>query len=639
MTLFKQLALVISLIIITILGAVMYINYNSAKKSMVESLYETTVNNIGTLTENLAVASDEKALLITTIDVAFDSGYYKSIEYKSNNSAFHYKQVDIDPIEGVPLWFVNNTTIELEQITEDVSLGWEIVGEVIVKGDTGVVYKALYKMFVNLLYLFVITVSISLLILSILLHYVLKPLKSIQKQAEAILQNKFILQDKVPYTKEFKDVVKGMNSMVKRVEDIFDEANESARRNRELLYNDPVTKLFNRRYLMLKLLEVIELENRVDGGVSMFISLNSIETLNSCVGRQQSMEFMITLSQVFEDVTDRYEERLVARVNELDFAMILPSCEDESAIEIVKEIKRSFTLLLQKYEIDESLIYINIGMFRYKSNASVADLLTKTDSSLIKAKADEESYYYFYKEADSKNALGKDQWRSIIEEAIEKDSFRLKFYSAVNTNTQVINHKVMTFIIQTDDNKQYYFGDFIAPAINLGLVSKIFLVSIKKLLTQKDSSLKGQTISIRLSNEFMRDLNSLSELSEIIETYAKKLEFNLMFEISNSFTIQHTQLVKSFVEIFQHNNIGFGINAFTGESSDYTYLKELNPVFLKADARYLLDQSIESMNTLHVLTNSLDIEIVATFVSSKEEMEKLQKEKVLVIQGPVTDSL
>ena len=57
---------------------------------MVEGLYETTVNNIASLTENLAHASDEEALIVTTIDVAFDSGYYKSIEYKANNFDFSY---------------------------------------------------------------------------------------------------------------------------------------------------------------------------------------------------------------------------------------------------------------------------------------------------------------------------------------------------------------------------------------------------------------------------------------------------------------------------------------------------------------------------------------------------------------------
>ena len=639
MTLFKQLALVISIIIIIILSSVMYINYNSAKKSMVEGLYETTVNNISALTENLADASDEEALLVTTVDVAFDSGYYKSIEYVSNSGDFHYKQIDTDPVDGVPLWFVNNSTIKLQKIKADVSLGWEIVGEVTVEADTGVIYQALYKMFINLLYLFVVVVSISLGVLSVLLHYVLKPLKSIQNQAEAILHNKFLIQENEPYTEEFKDVVKGMNSMVKKVEDIFDKANESAKRNSELLYNDPVTRLFNRRYLMLKLSELIQLENRVNGGTSMFVSLSSIEALNQTLGRQHSRDFMLEFSAIFEEETLKYDDRLIARVNELDFAMILPSCEEDEAYKVVENINDRFEKLCETNSVDKTTIYINTGMFRYKSNITVGDLLTKTDSSLTKAKADEKSNSYLYKEQDDKNALGKDQWRTIIEDAIDNNSFKLNFYSAVNTQTRELDHKVMTFIIQTKKGEKYYFGDFIAPAINFGLVSRMFLVSIKELLEQKKEKLSGKTVSIRLSNEFMKDINSLDELTHLIKKYSKKLDFKLFFEISNSFAIHNTQVVKSFVDMFSKYSIGFGINSFTGESSDFSYLKELNPTFIKADASYLLDQSQESMSAFQVLAGSLGVEIVATFVKELDEVEKLSKIDVSIVQGPVSDEI
>ncbi|HIC12283.1 MAG TPA: hypothetical protein EYO75_02715, partial [Sulfurimonas sp.] len=184
MTLFKQLALVVSMIIIVMLGAVMYINYTSAKQDMIDSLYQSTVNNISTLSSKIADAKGHEALTITTIDAEFDAGYYMLIEFTSNDGLFHYKQIDDNVVEGVPPWFMKYTDIKVVKVTSDVSLGWEMFGEVTVMGDIGVVYKALYKMFVKLLYLFVISVLIALIVLSILLHFVLKPLKFIQNQAE-----------------------------------------------------------------------------------------------------------------------------------------------------------------------------------------------------------------------------------------------------------------------------------------------------------------------------------------------------------------------------------------------------------------------------------------------------------------------
>ncbi|MDQ7069084.1 MAG: diguanylate cyclase [Sulfurimonas sp.] len=282
------------------------------------------------------------------------------------------------------------------RITSDVSEGWTLLGEVSVMGDTGVVYKALYKMFVNLLYLFGIIVSIALIVLSILLHFVLKPLKEIQNQAEAILKNEFVIQEKEPYTTEFKEVVKGMNSMVKKVEDIFNKANESAKRNHELLYTDPITKLFNRRYLMLKLPDLISQNNKIDGGSVLFVGLSSIEVMNQLISRRQANNLILFLCETFDKLLKNFDDRLLCRLNETEFLLVVPECEVHQAREIQKHIYTTFIELLTENKMDESNVQINIGIYRYNSRVTMAQLLTRSDTALSNAIADETSNTYLY---------------------------------------------------------------------------------------------------------------------------------------------------------------------------------------------------------------------------------------------------
>ena len=638
MTLFKQVALTVSLINIIMLGSVMYINYDSAKQDMLQTLYETTVNNISTLSSELSEGGEDNAYIKTIIDAEFDSGYFKSIEYELNNGTFQYIQIDNNPVEGVPLWFIDFTNIKLEKIKKDVSSGWNILGKVQVLGDTNIVYQALYKMFIKLLYLFVISLTVSLMVFSILLHYVLKPLKGIQSQAEAILQNKFIIVKKEPYTTEFKDVVKGMNLMVKKVEDIFEKANESAKRNQELLYSDPVTKLFNRRYLMIKLPELIQHENRENGGISLFISLNSIEIINKIIGQREAQEFLQGFSRILNNSLKEYEERLIARVNDMDFIVVLPSCKSQDIDFIVTQINEEFTQLRNKNNIDKDSLFLNLGLYKYKSTTKVEELLTKTDTALLNAVAQEQSNSYFYEDSTD-IAFGKNQWHSIISDAIANNKFELKFWTTMDSSSKKLIHKVMTFSINADNNEEYSFGDFIAPAINFGLVSEIYNVVLKDIFSNTHKELENSVCSIRLSNEFMKDVNSLGKLSELFDKKSKNLNFKLYFEVSNSFAINNRLLVKSFVTLFEKYNFSFGINSFTAESSDYTYLKELNPSFLKADTIFLLDQSKESMSALQVITDSLGIDIIATFVNSQEKIKLLGDNKITIIQGPATDSL
>jgi diguanylate cyclase (GGDEF)-like protein len=639
MTLFKQMALAISLIIVLLLATVMGINYQSAKKDMIQSLYETTVNNISTLTTKLAEASSDSAILVSTIDAEFDSGYYKMIDFKSNDGKSDYMQIDNKPVKDVPLWFVNFTAIDLPPVSADVSSGWDMIGVVSVASDTGVVYRALYKMFIKLSYLFVVFLGIALLILYALLHFILKPLYRVQSQAEAILRNEFIIQEKVPFTTEFKDVVKGMNAMVTKVEEIFRKGNEAAQRNKELLYNDPTTKLFNRRYLMLKLPDLIKLENKANGGTIMFIALSGAEVLNQALGRRKADDMFLEIANGFNEITQKFNDKVLARVNGTEFTLMLPDCESDEASDIARRINRRFDKLIKEHNLNPEDITISIGLYKYKPAVSIPDLLTRADNALSHAKADDMDNTYLYEEKDDEHALGKEQWREIIEESISNNYFSLKFWPTFNAKTKQINHKVMTFTIDGGTDKKYFYGDFIAPAINLGLVSKMYIVALKDLITERHEELDGSTCSIRLSNEFIKDAKAYNELSSLFEKYAKTLKFKLSFEVSDSFAIHNTLAVKEYVNLFLRYGIGFGINSFTGESSDFTYLKQLTPTFLKADCAFLLDQSQDSMGALQVVTDSLGIEIIATFVKNEEELNKLFAMHINSVQGPVTDSI
>jgi len=638
MTLFKQMALAISIMVITILGAVLTINYRTAKEDMLISLYQTTVNNISALSNKIAQSGGEPVLITSIIDSEFDSGYYKEIKFVSNDSSFQYKQEDTDPINGVPSWFVNFADIHVKPVSVDVSAGWNIIGQLTVKADTTIVYQALYQTFTKLLYLFVIFVTISLIILNIMLHFILKPLKRIQHQAEAILNNEFVIETKEPYTTEFKEVAQAMNAMVRKVEEIFNRANEAAQRNRELLYNDPVTKLFNRRYLMLKLPELIQLETKNEGGSIVFIALTGAELLNKQLGRKEADTFFSELATIFKNETHDVQESIIARVNGTEFTLMLPDCESFIAESISRNIFEDFLELTEKYKVDSSSIYINIGIYRYRPNVTVSELLTRADDALTKAKADPFQNIYIYEE-NHHNALPKEKWRAILEEAITKNYFSLKFLPIIDIKHKTVNHRVMTFTIDTKEHQSFSYGDFIAPAINLELVGKIYLVVLKDLLTSHNPELKDGICSIRLSNEFLKDILAFEELSHLFSLYAKRLNFKLYFEISDNFAIQHSATLKAFIELFKEYNFHFGLNSFTGESHDFTYLKELNPAFIKADVSFLLDQTEESMNSLEVITKSLGIDIIATFVKSEEELSILKELHIYKVQGPITDNI
>lgn len=638
MTLFTQIGSTVSFIIITMLGGVMFINYQTTKEDMLQNIYQSSVNNIGSLAQRVSQTQGEEADISTIIDAAFDSGYYKRIAYAAHEGNFSYAQEDKESFDGVPEWFVSFADLQTPQLRESVNVGWQTIGEVMLQGDLTLVYKSLYETFVKLLYLFVGATVVSLILLSLLLAFLLRPLKEVQLQAEAILRDEFLFLDKVPYTTEFKEVVGGMNLMVHKVEQIFTKANETLKRNQELLYVDQITGLYNRRYLLLKLPDLLSLENRASGGSVFFMALKGAELLNQHLGREATDSFFATLGEILTEIARSFEQGLAVRMNGTEFTLVLPDCEAQESVVLAQRLHIAFEGVLVKNAIEIEGITFDIGIYRYRQNANISELLIRADSALAHAKADEQSNLYIYEERDEANAMGKEQWREVIESAIGSEHIALKFWPVVESKTHKIAHSVMTFTLE-DAERQYFYGDFIAPAINLGLVSRIYGVALERLFRSDSFGAQTKLCSVRLSSEFVKDPFAFELLGALLKRDAKELAFKLAFEMSDNLVVRHPLLVERFIALFRVYGCSFGINSFSGESDDFAYLKNFNPSFIKADVSFLLDQSKESMSALGVVVDSLGIKLIATSVETKEQLDALLAVGVLSVQGPVTDIL
>ena len=659
MTLFKQMALAVSLLILTILAAVMVQNYQTAKKDMIESLYQMTVNNISSLsttlannankavvmksilnaTPNDAATPEDKtpAIVKSIIDSAFDSGYYKLIEFTTDT--YSYKQVDNEPIEGVPQWFINLSDIKVEPITTEVTHNWMSIGKLTVLGDVTLTYRALYKIFINLIYLFGVVSLISLILLAVMLHFILKPLKKVKHQAEAILNNEFIIETQEPYTTEFKEVSNAMNSMVRRVKEIFKQATEAVKRNKELQYNDPVTKLFNRRYLIIKLPELIALEGKTEGGSIMLLALEGAEQINQILGRQKADALFFALGSILKNTTLIDDDAITARVNGTEFIIVLPNTKKEEAQHIAQNILQKFTQLLEEYNIPQSYATLNIGIYRYKANISVGDLLTRVDTALLHAKNDENNNIYLYDDTNEETSLTKTQWRELFEQSIKEENFKFNFMPVKDIQTKQLLHKVVSFEIFTDESQNYSYNSFIAPAITLGMTSELYLSVLKLLFINYHSKLQHINYAIKLPKEFLEDEDNFDKLALLFENQKKNNSAHLCFEVADSFASHKTATVLGYADLFKKYGFRLGIHSYTASANDFSYLKDINPKFIKADAHFLLDQSQDAINNLQVITNSLDIQIIATGVQTQEETEMLRRYNIYKLQGAIVESI
>ena len=638
MTLFRQIALIVSILLITILTTVLNLNFQAANASVQDRLYEDAKNTASSLSLSLGSANGDLSMMSTMINANFDSGNYHYISLVDVDDELLYERKSESEQLEVPEWFSNFVNIEAPVASANVSAGWSQVGILNVQSDVTYAYKALYSILKGLLISFSIIAVVGLIVLNLLLVVILKPLREVQKQAEAVMRNKFIIQKSIPYTKEFRDVVLGMNNMVSKVKAMFDKGNRELQHQKELEYIDQTTKLRNRKYLIDKLPEYLKVDAVSKGGINMMIALSGVIEANEALGHRKVDELFNDIADIFREQTEDFEDVIIARMNGTEFSIFIPDCESMHGLMIAETILTNSQFVMKKYELNASETFLSIGLYEYKHTQSIGELLSHSDNALAQAKFKEWNIH-LAKAEESVEVMGKDAWREILLDVIKRNNFKFVSWSVVNAKTKKIIHNVLSLNMKVDNDTTYYFGQFMAPANQVGLSDDIYKNVLDMMFKTPDSNLENETYSLRLPYQYLKQSGTYDRMKALFSVYALTLPFRLIIEIPDKLASQNSELVQDYKRLFERYQIEMGIFEFIGESKGYQYLQDLRPVYIKGEPSYFISQNEQSLSALRLITDSLGISLIATGVMNIDTLEQLEAKEIHIVQGRVTDMI
>lgn len=636
MTLFKQIALMLSIFLLIVLATVLTLNFQSANESVQDRLYEDAKNTASSLSLSLGSTNGDISMMSTMINANFDSGNYRYISLLDVDGNIIFDRKRESDIVDVPEWFLNTINIEAPIASANVSAGWSQVGILNVQSDDTFAYKQLYTILINLLASFSLIAFVGLIILNLLLVAILKPLREVQRQAEAVIRNEFIIQNKIPYTKEFKDVVLGMNNMVSKVKAMFDKGNEELKKQKELEYIDKSTKLRNRKYLIDKLPEYLKIDATSKGGINMMIALHGVVEANEKIGHRDVDKLFMNIADIFSAHARNFDNSIVSRMNGTEFSILLPDCSSLEGLALAEGISSAVSNSIKSYELDENVVYIALGLYEYNFKENTGQLLSHTDNSLAQAKF-KDSKIHLEKAENAVEVMGKEAWRKIINDTIEKNAFNFVSWTAVDAKRKKIAHNVLSLTLKVDKDTTYYYGQFMAPANQAGLSSNIYDNVLNMMFKTPDMTLKSSTCSLRLPFDYLTKQDTYENMNDLFNIYASSLPFKLIIEIPDKLARQNSTLIKKYKALFEKYNIDMGVFEFIGESVDYQYLQDLRPVYIKGESDYFLSQSDQALSALRLITDTVGISLIATGVMNMETLNKLHEKDIHIIQGRATE--
>lgn len=582
-------------------------------------------------TQTTQSAQGELSTIETMMNSVFDSGYYSLI-----------RLVDIDgkillensnkklEILDVPDWFVSNIKLEAPIVESEIMRGWGKFGTLQVQSSTGAAYHELYGILKDVFYTLGLMGLVALLVSYFGINAIFRPLKNVQKQAEAILENRFILQEKIPFTVDIKHIVFAMNSMIGKVKDIFEQGAKNLSKYEDLLYKDEQTGVFNRRYFTNKFSEYLSSEEYSSGSV-MMLSFKELSNLKKKLGFQSWNKVVVEIAKI---ISKNSAEKLSARLNDDDFIVVAPSISAEKMTAIGNDIFSEIKQLFASFDISSEDCLASASVVTYTHKSTLKDIFVASDVTLVRARESGEFTVKTYE--DSREiALGKSQYKELILNALQKNMFKFAGQKIASKIADLQHCEL--YIRLVDENGKWQMASYFMPMVNeLEFAAKIDLYVLNKVANMlKDKTLPDGGISVNIGRDVLVLTQYFAELENLLKKIKQNATNRVYIEIPNKDDIDISILSK-FHQKIRELGLGLGLDHFGLDAKSIEKLKEISPDYVKIQARNLIDffgEHLDQKGSFDVMMRSKNIKIIAIGVENEEQKNKLEAMEIDSMQG------
>jgi len=623
MTLYKQMILVMSIIVLLLLGTSMFVNYKNAEGFIRDQLLSNAENTASSLGVAIGHVNGDKSMAETFINAVFDSGYYESIIMTDIDGNIVNESISPLRVQGIPSWFIHYVHLESSEASVPLTSNWRMIGDLKIRGHRGHAYAQLWQAFKEMVLNFIILGVLALIGVYIFLRVVLSPLKQVRKQAEAVIQRRFIFQEILPKTIEMRDVVSAMNLLVGKIKTVYEKEAKAIADYDKLLYKDPQTGYYNRAYFRIKLQEFLHSSDYYSHGYVLVFQIHQYTKLLENQGGNGIHKIVINLRDIINKYGNpSFQDAVYCRTRDNDIMVILPA---KSKDEVDKFARSVCDASKEDYLVD--CAYVS-----YEEGESLSRVLERIDNGLMIAAATEPGALRLY--ADRKDDMpifSHDQWAKKIDEAIENNDFVPMLQPVVESDGATVQNELLLRMIY--EEKILNAGLFIPIIAGVNMLPTLDRHVLELVNTLKQS----KPIAINITHEFITQSTNLQVISSLTEQW-KANKLDISFELPNAIVASDYEATIAFTSHIHREGWKLGIDHFTVGAYNLKVLEELKPSYLKINAAYLLSlvegkEEDVSKSSLFTLTELLEIDLIAISVDSEKTAMRLKENGITLMQG------
>ena len=502
MSIRRQLAIGISLLMILIMGGNLVINIfqlRSHLEKQLESRADETVTTLAlSMTQNAQMRDD--AALRSMIDVIFDRGYFLQVRFDYADQSGKVERIASDDFLGeTPAWFKSMLPLNAGYGEAFVTQGWQQLGLLQVHLHKGSLYEQLWTLVKAELAWFSLMTFILLYGLRLMLTLQLRPLDQIIEMAEKLANHQFLHITKEPKTRELKALVNAMNQLSDRLQASHLAHGETVKRLQQDTYFDGLTDLHNRRGWDQFLQQWMTPDN-FSCGWMMLIRIENLTQLNQKMGRTQVDELILQIAmQLKADSGLHHEHVCTARIGG-EFWVFSPDPLDHPYKQRIETLGHTLLQLSLVNHYEAKLAMVAMPISEVIAPASV-----KHQLDLLMEKVSENKQDLIIAEAEQHTITNWVQWQQKLSQALKEDRIVLYTQSCMSISGEVLQYEVHCRLNLGDDEPLLasYFWPMVerlnlAPKFDQAIITKWLDYQLQKpnvdwVLNLSESSLSDES--------------------------------------------------------------------------------------------------------------------------------------------------
>jgi diguanylate cyclase (GGDEF)-like protein/PAS domain S-box-containing protein len=419
---------------------------------------------------------------------------------------------------------------------------------------------------------------------------------------------------------------------------------ETQERINNLAFYDELTKLPNRQNLMRSLSMKVSTQSENYHAV-IFMDLDNFKTFNDTKGHAFGDQILVKSAARLLDCLR--EGDIVSRIGGDEFVIIISdlSLTSDHAKEQLEIIVRKLQAAINEHlDINgyECYITASIGICIFRPDeAKVDELLMRADTAMYQAKYEGRNTFKFFES----NMLTNIEKRASIEEdlrfAVERDEFALYLQLQVDENEKAVAAEALIRWIHPSRGLVLP-DEFIPVAESSGAMAKIGSWVLRKACAylvnwESDPEKCLLQIAVNVSYSQFKQSNFVENVLDIIKE-TKANPKRLKIEFTESLVLDNIDDGIKKINQLRDAGIGLSLDDFGTGYSSLSYLKKLPINQLKIDRSFIRDimHDINDeviVRTIIAMANSMDLDVVAEGVETREQFEKLKKHSGLKYQG------